>query len=53
MDLSLVETELLIKTLLERYEHAIFMGVNIPRENKDNIGEKLKWILKKILKKEN
>ncbi len=39
MDLSLVETDLLLKTLLERYEHAIFMGVKIPIKNKDNTGE--------------
>lgn len=37
MDLTPIPTDDLIKTLLERYEHAIFMGVCIPNNN--NTGE--------------
>ncbi len=39
MDLKFVLSEDLLTELLHRYEHAVFMGVKIPTQDKDGIGE--------------
>ena len=38
-DIKLIPTDDLIAELLLRHYHAVFMGVKVPWENKDKVGE--------------
>ena len=38
-DLKFVLSEELLTELLNRYEHAVFMGVRVPTQNESNVGE--------------